>query len=345
MKSYFTYLHYKNTKSLLTLLLWPLSLIYGVIVTIRRKAYKKKYLETISNDLLVIVVGNITMGGTGKTPLVLYLIELLKQVGLKPGVVSRGYGGHAKSYPYLLTDNSTAKDAGDEPLLIYQRSNVPVVVDPNRPQAAKYLSEHTDCNVIISDDGLQHYRLERDIEIAVVDGIRLFGNGLLFPAGPLREKASRLKEVDFVIYNELCNDDVVSDAYTMSLLPESFINVKTKRKVEKSFFQNKNNVAIAGIGHPERFFKSLDAMNIKCLKQAMPDHYAYEAADFKFEDELQILMTEKDAVKVKAFATDNMWYIPVNTSLPEDFKIKFLETVTQTERAKNLKPSTNMLKS
>jgi tetraacyldisaccharide 4'-kinase len=269
----------------------------------------------------VIVVGNITVGGTGKTPLVLYLLEQLQEQGFKPGVISRGYGGKSTVYPQLVTANSMAFAVGDEPLLLAKRSGCPVVVDPNRPRGARYLLENHDCNLIISDDGLQHYALARDIEMVVIDGKRRMGNGLCLPAGPLREPVSRLQSVDFV----LVNGEAKTHELAMQLKPLQWVNVaEPARTLPLSAFQGKKVHAVAGIGNPQRFFETLQTLGCEASVQAFADHHRYVASDLAFADGLPVLMTEKDAVKCQAFAKQQHWYLQIAAELPSTFMLQLL---------------------
>ncbi|MCC9002187.1 MAG: tetraacyldisaccharide 4'-kinase, partial [Candidatus Competibacter sp.] len=211
---------YGYSLNLVAVLLWPLSLLFGLVARIRRFLYRNNVLKSVGLSVPVIVVGNISVGGTGKTPLVAQLVELLRDAGYKPGVVGRGYGGQSTQWPRSVMADSDPVQVGDEPVLLARRCRCPVVVGPDRVVAAQLLYETYDCNVIISDDGLQHYRLRRDIEIAVVDGFRRFGNAACLPAGPLREPPSRLREVDFVVSNGAAR----GQEYLMSLCGEIALN-------------------------------------------------------------------------------------------------------------------------
>lgn len=310
MKS-FANLYYK--RSFLPFLLLPVALLYYVIIRLRKWGYGIGLLTSKKLPVPVIIVGNITLGGTGKTPLVIYLIELLRKQGYKPGVISRGYGATIKHFPYEITQNAQAKAVGDEPTLIFQRTGVPMVIDPKRVRAGEYLLEHHNCDVIISDDGLQHYALQRDIEIAVVDGERGFGNGLLFPAGPLREPQSRLKTVDHIVYQ-----GGGAKKNRMYLKPEVFCNIHTQEEQPLDFFKGQSVIAMAGIGHPQRFFHTLESLEIKVLKHPLPDHYTYSVADFEGIHQ-PVIMTEKDAVKCVDFGKSNLWYLKVSAALGEDW--------------------------
>ena len=271
----------------------------------------------------VIVVGNIGIGGNGKTPVVIHLVELAKKMGLKPGVISRGYGGKAEFYPYLLDKNSSSNQAGDEPVLIYQRCHVPVVVGADRVANGQMLIAQG-CDIIISDDGLQHYRLQRDLEIIVIDGKRLFGNGLLLPAGPLREGQWRLQRADLLIYNGVRPAEPATtnnNSLLMILDASELIQLNTGKKIPLSNFltQHQGVNAIAGIGEPQRFFDTLQTLGFNLVnQQGFVDHKDFIPDDFnQFKTDLPLLMTEKDAVKCQTFSADNWWYLPVEANFSE----------------------------
>lgn len=294
-------------------LLLPLTALFFLLSSIRRFAYGLSLFRSYSVNKPIIVVGNIGVGGNGKTPVVIHLVELAKTLGFKPGVISRGYGGKAEIYPYSLSKYSTTDQAGDEPILIFKRCRVPVVVGSDRVASAEKLIE-LGCNLIISDDGLQHYRLQRDLEIIVVDGKRLFGNGLLLPAGPLREGEWRLKSADIVIFNGDCQ--IRNKSSLMTLVATKLCHMKTGREVNiTDFLANNDKVnAIAGIGSPQRFFDTLQYLGFNLEKQkGFIDHKNFTLNDFnQFKGDLPLLMTEKDAVKCQNFAQDNWWYLPVD---------------------------------
>jgi tetraacyldisaccharide 4'-kinase len=296
-------------------ILLPFSILYQLAVGFRRLAYHLKILKQHHLNVPVIIVGNISVGGTGKTPAVIWLAMQLKQAGYKPGIISRGYGGHADHYPQEVKPTSDPKLVGDEPVIISQQTGCPMAVSPKRFEAAQFLLENHDCNVIISDDGLQHYALARDIEIVVVDGLRLFGNRYCLPAGPLREPIIRLRTVDFVIINGGNN----ASQYVMTLNPGNVINV-ADGAVQKSLDSFKGELvhAVAGIGHPERFFDYLSDSGLTVEPHYFIDHHHFKAIDLHFDDDHPIVMTEKDAIKCRAFATDNMWYIPVRATVNND---------------------------
>lgn len=297
-------------------LLWPVALLYGLVTGVRRLLYAGGVLRSRSFPVPVIIIGNITVGGTGKTPLTLALIDFLRAQGYRPGVVSRGYGGRT-TYPCLLSGSSTAAEVGDEPYALYHRGGVPVVVDPLRVRAVSHLLARTDCNVVLSDDGLQHYALGRDIEIVVVDGARGLGNRLLLPAGPLREPPSRLDEADLVVVNG--DGDAGVPASRMRLQPQPWRSVSRDDPGADLPPPGCRVHAVAGIGNPQRFFSMLASQGFDVVPHAFADHHAYSAQDLAFDERLPIVMTEKDAVKCAGFAAENWWYVPVQAELPASF--------------------------
>ncbi len=306
-------------------LLLPLSLLFLWLTRLRRLAYSKGWLASWRAPVPVIVVGNIAVGGTGKTPLVLALVEQLRQAGYQPGIVSRGYGGQSQTYPRLVDVHDLAQDVGDEPLLLAQRSAAPVVIDPLRARGVRELLAKTSCDVVICDDGLQHLALQRDIEIVVLDGERGFGSGFPLPAGPLRELPNRLDTVDFCISNGPWQGAHLQGPvpHQMTLQPGSWLPVgvlsNASVKTSEPPVAGSHVHAIAGIGHPQRFFNMLSAQGFVVTEHAFPDHHAYALADLSFAPELPLLMTEKDAVKCRDMALDNAWYVPVTAQLPELF--------------------------
>jgi tetraacyldisaccharide 4'-kinase len=305
-------------------LLFPLTVMFTIISFLRRIAYQVGLLKRIKISVPIVVVGNIGIGGNGKTPTTLYLVEKLTEQGLKVGVVSRGYGSKAPHYPYQVSHESNAEQAGDEPLLIFKRTGVPVVIGADRVQACQRLVD-LGCELIIADDGLQHYRLARDFEFVVVDGKRLFGNGLLLPAGPLRETTSRINSANCVIVNGESswpgNSSKLSiPVLTMQLKAKQVINVKSGVVIELETFlttqltRDKNINALAGIGDPQRFFNTLEQLGFNLVSaKGFIDHQAFTADDLQvFSQDIPLLMTEKDAVKCAGFAQDNFWYLPVD---------------------------------
>lgn len=310
-----------NKKSLLSYILLPVSVVYYLLTSFRRLLYRFNFLTIYNFDIPVIVVGNITVGGSGKTPIVIALVEHFKGRGLNIGVVSRGFGGKHGAGSLYVNQESNASESGDEPLLIATQTNVPVVVNTNRVQAVKDLIKDFDVELVISDDGLQHYSMGRKIEIVVVDGKWRFGNGFFLPSGPLREPLSRLNSVDFVVNNGAMHP---GEIYS-SLVPKFFVNVLTLEKKPLDFFHNQTCHAVAGIGHPDRFFDTLVDLNIDVLPHSFKDHYYYSESDFLFSSNHPIIMTTKDCVKCREFANDNMWYLLTEVDISEDFLNKLQE--------------------
>lgn len=305
-----------NTRRTFNYLLLPISLIFYLLSIVRKTLYRIGFFSTHYFDVPVVVVGNITVGGNGKTPIVIALVEHFKQQGKKVGVVSRGYGGQLKSPASQLVDGaSNTNEVGDEPMLIYQQTKVLVMVNRNRTQAVRDLINQNQVDIVISDDGLQHYAMGRTIEIAVVDGKYRFGNGFFLPAGPLRESVARLKSVDFVINNGAhCDGE-----YTAKLIPKSFINLSTDIVQSLDFFEKIDCHGVAGIGHPQRFFDTLFELGVVVKPHAFSDHYNFTEKDFGFTQAYPIIMTAKDCVKCKRFATKQMWYLHTEVELSSDF--------------------------
>ena len=298
-------------------LLFPLERIYRGLATLDRYFKKRKQ---ITHAVPVVVVGNISVGGTGKTPLVIYLCELLTSKGYRPGIITRGYGGESDKWPISVPAGSSVVDCGDEAVLMANRAGVPVAAGPNRNDDIEHLLDKRDIDVVVSDDGLQHYQLRRDIEIAVVDASRGFGNGHCLPAGPLREPVKRLERCDFVVTNEV----VKAAKYSMQQRAGSLINLKTGAEMSLSALTEQQVHAVTGIGNPVRFFNSLKSVGLMVIEHSFPDHHAFSAEEISFEDDLPVLMTEKDAVKCQAFANEKHWYLPITAELPSAFDDAFM---------------------
>ena len=297
-------------------ILYPLSLIFGTLAGMRRALYRLGWLHSERLPVPLIVVGNISVGGTGKTPLVIWLTDLLREQGYRPGIVTRGYGG-TQTIQEVRPD-SDPRAAGDEPVLLARRSKVPVFAGRKRLEAARaMLSAYPYCDVIISDDGLQHYALARAIEIAVVDGERRFGNGWLLPAGPLREPVRRLALVDAVVVNgNSVLPKVRAPQYAMAFRGTTFRNLLNPGfRASASDWRDRGLHAIAGIGNPQRFFAQLQQMGLNFRAHPFPDHFGFAADDLAFAGSDVLLMTEKDAVKCAAFARENWWFLPVDAEV------------------------------
>lgn len=294
-------------------LLRPFEFLFRGLVATRRQLYRRGLLSSYRPGKPVVIVGNITVGGTGKTPVVIALIEALREQGIAAGVVSRGYGASTGVFPHTVSDSSSAADCGDEPLLIYRRTRCPCVVAPSRPAAVRALLDQFAVDVVLSDDGLQHYALARDMEIAVLDAQAAYGNGFCLPAGPLREPRSRLQSVDFLLYRG-SDDPVTGVLYT----PDYLVNIATGEQRAVSPDTIGSSVyAIAGIGQPQQFFESLRQLGFLAEQHVFADHHAYSATDFYGFRDKPIIMTEKDAVKCGEFVTGNAWYLRISARLPD----------------------------
>lgn len=295
-------------KTPLSLLLLPVSWLYCLLMYLRRVLYRVGIFPIVKLSVPVIVVGNITVGGTGKTPLVIWLADFLRQKGMRPGIVLRGYGGSASVWPQLVTAQFDPDVVGDEAVMLARQSHCPVAADPERARAAQLLVRDYQCDVIISDDGLQHLRLARDIEIAVIDGQRRFGNGYCLPAGPLREPVSRLRDVSL----RVVNGEPWADEFKMSLVETGLCRVNAQDIYATiTAFRGEVVHAVAGIGHPARFFAYLRQLGLQIIEHAFPDHYRFRAGDIRFGDGLAVIMTQKDAVKCERIADDKTWYLAV----------------------------------
>ncbi len=290
--------------------------VYRGLRALHRAPYAWGWKQPQRLPVPVIVVGNITAGGTGKTPLVIALVEALRARGRRPGVVSRGYGGSGRE-PELLDASSEVARVGDEPMLIHAASGVPVAVGRDRVAAGRLLLARHDCDVIVADDGLQHPPLFRDVEICVIDGERRFGNGLLLPAGPLRDPLSRLDSVGF----RVCNGGRAGRGeVSMRLVGDTAVSLSdpARRKPLRDFVGQRVH-AVAGIGNPARFFATLRDAGIDVVEHRFADHHAYSAGDLDFGDAAAVLMTAKDAIKCRAFARPADWQVPVRAELPDSF--------------------------
>ncbi len=312
-------------------LLLPFSILYGAVSGLIRLSYRKGWRKSWRAPVPVVVVGNLTAGGNGKTPVVIWLVEQLQARGISVGVVSRGYGGKANHYPLVLTNDTSTAEAGDEPVLIYQRTGAPVAVAPRRGDAVAALLKSSAIDVIVTDDGLQHYALQRDVEIVVIDGVRRFGNGWWLPAGPMRERASRLRDADAVVVN---GGTAAANEISMHLAAGEAVNLLSGERRPLSGFGPV--VAMAGIGHPPRFFATLRTLGLRPQSEiAFADHHAYSPQELTqlLTGQQQLLMTEKDAVKCRHFARADWWYLPVTAQLTGETVIPLLNNITRLCRA------------
>ena len=337
LKSQFTLTEQKNTniieeawyenKNWIKILI-PISWIYRFLFKIFRR---RNLASAWKPEFKTIVIGNLTVGGTGKTPLVIWLANELKKEGFYPGIVSRGYKALANKNPNLINQHSNPSDVGDEPLIIFNNTNCPVVVGSNRVEAAKFLIDNKHCDVLISDDGLQHFKLGRDIEIAMIDGLRKFGNNLLLPAGPLREPIKRLNQVDFVIntnsfYSE--EAEAKDNNFLMTYKPISWVNLVTQESIDvNDWSKDKIVYGIAGIGNPSSFFSLLRSLDFQVIEKVFPDHHEFIDTDFFEMNDLPIVMTEKDAIKCKFLKNPNCWYLKIEPVINEDFKTDLFKKI------------------
>ena len=298
------------------LALLPLTAVYVLLSGLHRALYRLGIKRSVELPAAVVVVGNLVAGGTGKTPVTLFLVESLRARGYRPGVVSRGYGRRSGELTVVAPD-SAADDVGDEPLLLRRRSGCPVVVAGDRVAAARELIAQ-DVDVVVADDGLQHHRLARDVELCVVDGERGFGNGWRLPAGPLREPRTRLGTVDAVLVNASSAtrhpsiDGLSASAVPFTLRAERAVRLADGHSVPLADFRGREVHAVAGIGNPARFFGTLAAFGIAVRGHPLPDHARIEPATLEFGDSLDVLMTEKDAARLRATGDGRLWYVPVS---------------------------------
>ena len=300
---------------IINFLLLPLSLVFYTVSRIHFWLYKSSILNVKKSNVPVVVVGNITAGGTGKTPIVISIVNYFESRNKKVGVVSRGYGGNYSKEVLEVLPASNPMECGDEPLLIKQKTHAVVAVSKKRVKAVEYLSQQYQLDIIISDDGLQHYSMGCDIEVAVIDGKSRLGNGLFLPSGPLRDSKNRLNSVDFIINNGSSLDGEISS----QLEYKGFLNLITGEKKDLEFFRGRRCYAVAGIGMPNNFFSILEDLGIDIIAKPFPDHYQFTREDLSFDNEYPILMTSKDCVKCSQFASSAMWYLDVNAKIEPEF--------------------------
>jgi len=327
---------YRKSLHPVSFCLLPFSWLFGTCAAMRRMFYRAGIFKTYRFNVPVIVVGNIAVGGTGKTPFVIWLAAFLQAQGYKPGIVSRGVGGKSQDIPYRVQAEDNAWMVGDEAMLLLRNSQCPLVIGIDRAAAVRELLKQTDCDIVISDDGLQHYGLWRDLEIVMVDAERQFGNRQLLPAGPLRERPSRLAAADFVVTQVAAEaqqdglppqgEAVRNEFHAMQLLPQHFIAVANPdRQIPFADFSRQKVHALAGIGHPQRFFDMLKKAGFELITHVFPDHHLYQPGDLCFADSLPIIMTEKDAVKCAGFADERYWHVKVNACVNESFGQQLME--------------------
>ncbi len=310
-------------------LLWPLSLLFTALAAVRRRQLQKTQ-STL--PVPVVVVGNISVGGTGKTPLLCAIVDVLRAQGMTPGIIARGYGGMHNGAPRRVAVTDVATEVGDEPLLLVRRTACPVVIGCSRLAAAEMLLQQAHCDVILSDDGLQHYALPRDVEIVVIDAVRGIGNGHCLPAGPLREPPARLQEVDLVVVNGDAGPCWRADQTRMQVRPLHWLHMGSGEcRALDTLPQGTRVHALAGIGNPQRFFASLRSLGLDVVEHVFPDHHDYQPGDLVFSEYLPLVMTEKDAVKcsdlLSPTAGENAWVLIVAAQLENDFAERLLQKI------------------
>ena len=306
----------------------PLSWVFHVCLILRKKAYQTGLFKIYKAKYPVVVIGNITVGGTGKTPITIWLANYFISKGYKPLILSRGYGSKIGDHPIEVSRNTDVSMVGDEPLLMASKLKCPIIVHPSRTQSLIYLDDRR-FDLILCDDGLQHYQLDRDFEIAVVDGDREFGNKCLLPAGPLREPISRLSEVDVSLINNSNQESTRGNSF--NLVGKKVINLHTNEVRSIQDFEGHEVHGVAGIGNPDRFFNFLEKRKIKVKRHPFEDHYNYDSSELEFEDGLDILMTEKDMVKCRGFINKKIWYVPVEVEF-FDSDMKWLSDIEELTR-------------
>ena len=307
-------------KKLWLWLLWPISLLTRLFVKRKRQKFLNQPNLSWKPNIPVVVVGNIVVGGTGKTPMVIWLSKLLESKGFKPGIVSRGYGGNSTRKPFIVDNDTTVKASGDEPLIIYKNTLRPVCISTSRISAIKKLLNEKDVDVIISDDGLQHYKMDRDLEIVIFDGNRGVGNGLCLPAGPLREPIDRIEDADFVVSSSKITDiRTKHQNHLMTYQPIEWARIHDNKRFDASSWPLSKNVhAVAGIGNPSKFYKTLFNLGLNPIQHSFPDHYQFSEEDLDFGDSLPIIMTEKDAVRCLDMESKNLWYLSVEAKFENE---------------------------
>lgn len=302
-------------------LMSPLGLLVCMFAGLKRLAYRRGWLKQTPINVPVIVVGNLTVGGSGKSPLVAYIANLLGGNGYRPGIICRGYKGKAVSWPQKVNSGSDPNLVGDESVMLAQQTNYPVMVGPDRVQSARALLGEADCDVIISDDGFQHLKLARDIDIIVIDNTRGLGNRWCLPAGPLREGASTLKVADMLVYHhQSTNQKTTKKRYEMRLRTGEILALNGSPLKKLDVLKKTTLHAIAGIGHPKRFFNSLREQGFTIIEHAFADHHQYEKNHLEFNDEYAIITTEKDAIKLAVLKLEKtIWVLPVQAILGPAF--------------------------
>lgn len=325
----------------LWLLLWPFLLIYWLAIILRVWLYRRGIFQVYTVNVPVVVIGNITVGGTGKTPLAIALVQQLKGWGFHPGIISRGYGRESVGLMEVIP-SSDPRLCGDEPVLMAQRTQVPVAVATQRVQAAKYLIDQKQCNIIVADDGLQHYALARDIEIVLIDGQRGLGNGCLLPLGPLREPSARLSRADFIVVNQPGTRLFAENTHVMHMVPGQLqpLSKQGQEAVNLSRWQGKIVHGVAGTGNPQRFFSQLQQAGLIVIPHIFPDHHIYRREELQFSNQ-SVIMTEKDAIKCQQMDLEHHWFLPIEAILNPEFWPLFLEKLQHRLDLAHNKPAAN----
>ena len=312
-------------------ILIPFTGLFVALTSIRRFLYRSGILSTAALPVPVIMIGNLSVGGSGKTPCTLWLSQVLQDAGYRPGIITRGYGGNSPSWPRLVVPDSNPREVGDEAVLLASRSGVPVAAGSDRVAAARLLIEQQRVNLILSDDGLQHYRLPRDVEVIMVDGVRGLGNGWRLPAGPLRESAGRLRDAAFVVIKTgtAATTNLPASNFIMRLELDEAVSLSSGGRRSLQGFAGQQVHAVAGIADPGQFFAALRANGLAVDGRALPDHALPSAEDLAFDDDQPVLMTEKDAVKCRTMALENHWYVTATAHFSESDKNRFLSGLKQ----------------
>ena len=310
-------------------LLFPLGLCYRWATDLRRLMYRWSIRRVTVLPVPVVIVGNLTVGGTGKTPLVIWLAEELRQRGFSVGIVSRGYGGRARKWPQYVDGTSDPSLVGDEPVLLARATNCPVSVGPDRVKAARALLAREQVDVLLADDGLQHHALGRIMEIVVVDGERGLGNEMCVPAGPLRERSDRLASAGAVVVNGgVWGKDLdAGNIFRSAIRVQDVSQLTGSARKPLESFRGVSVHAVAAIGHPERFFRTLEAAGMQVAAHPLPDHASIRAADLRFDDSNPVMVTEKDAVKCGRIAHDDVWCVPIELSFEPEASTGLLALV------------------
>ncbi len=320
-------------------MLIPLAFLFSAISGMRRWCYRHGIFHAVKLPVPVIVVGNITVGGSGKTPFVIWLTLALRNMGLHPGVITRGYGGKSTHWPLLVTPQTDPLLSGDEAVLLAERTLAPVSAAPDRVQAARYLLQQGNVNVIVSDDGLQHYRLGRDLSVIMLDSERLLGNGWRLPAGPLRESKDRLQDANLVICKTAhgkVTAPPMNTALVMHLSLEEAVNITDDRRLPLADFAGQSVHALAAIGYPRQFFDTLECYGLQVDRHAFPDHAHLSQNQLTFADNLPVLMTEKDAIKYRGLKLPNHWYVPVIAEFSENNAAHIESTIRRLLKSKEV---------